>query len=198
MFKNEMYLLKRMNRIECKGLINEDIKRYVSKKNIGILSFIKCFLIYRGFRTVYFYRKLHHHSVEQHRIRHFLWYILDLVVNKNTIISDGAIIGPGLLLVHPLSIVIGQAQIGNYCTIYQNVTIGANYKKDVGGRQYPIIGDNVRLSPGAAILGPITIGSRVIVGANSVVMKDVPSNSVIAGVPAKIIGNYDLSRFDPP
>lgn len=73
--------------------------------------------------------------------------------------------------------------IGNGATIYSGVTIG---KKDKH-TSMPVIGDNVTIGSGAKILGDITIGNNVVIGANSVVIKDVPDNVVVAGVPAKKI-----------
>ena len=73
--------------------------------------------------------------------------------------------------------------VGNNCIIGQNVTIGGKS----GWYEVPIIGDNVEICTGAKILGPVRIGNNVIIGANAVVVKDVPDNCVVAGVPARII-----------
>lgn len=87
-----------------------------------------------------------------------------------------------------------QAKIGRRVLIGQGVTIGR--KLDPNG--VPVIGDNVYISTGAKILGGITIGNNVIIGANAVVIKDVPDNCIVAGVPAKVIREvtqdiYELS-----
>lgn len=85
---------------------------------------------------------------------------------------------------HSVGIVIGKgAEIGNSVKIYQNVTIGV---KTSGGEQ-PQIKDNVTIGAGAVILGDITIGHGAVVGANSVVIRDVPPNTVVAGSPATIV-----------
>lgn len=73
--------------------------------------------------------------------------------------------------------------IGKNCTIGTGVTIGGKS----GWYEVPVIGDNVQICTGAKILGPVSIGSNVVIGANAVVTKDVPSNCVVAGIPAKII-----------
>jgi len=110
-------------------------------------------------------------------------------------IGINAVIGGGLKFVHPYNICIGDATIGENCTIYQGVTIGANYKNDSDGRLDPVIGNNVRISPGSMILGPLTIGSNVLIGANSVVLNNIEDDVVIVGIPAKVVGKYDHARF---
>ena len=88
-------------------------------------------------------------------------------------------------------VIHSQAIIGNNCIIGTNVTIGGGSKKGV-----PIIGNNVYLSTGSKIIGNITIGSNSVIGANAVVVKNVPPNCVVAGVPAKIIHeNINISDY---
>lgn len=87
---------------------------------------------------------------------------------------------------HPIGIVIADcAKLGNNCVIFQNVTIGG--KTRTGKNGFPTIGDNVIIYAGACIIGDVKIGNNVQIGANSVVIKDVPDNCIVAGVPAKII-----------
>lgn len=117
------------------------------------------------------------------------------MLSANLMISPMADISGGLKFIHPFAIAIGGGRIGRNCTIYQCVTIGANYRTDDGGRQYPSIGDNVRISPGAVVIGPIKVGSNVVIGANSVVTKDIPDNCVVIGAPARVVGKYDIDRF---
>ena len=76
--------------------------------------------------------------------------------------------------------------MGENCEVFQNVTIGSN-RKEKEGRFMPIIGDNVSIGAGAVVVGAITIGNNVKIGANSYVDKDIPDNVVVAGAPAKII-----------
>ena len=88
----------------------------------------------------------------------------------------------GTIFPHPIGIVIGkQVEIGKNCVIYQNVTIGQEHNA------LPKIGDNVCICAGAILLGDITIGNNVIIGAGSVVTKSIPDNAVVVGNPAKII-----------
>lgn len=94
-----------------------------------------------------------------------------------------------LILKHPVGIVIGEGVIiGSNVVIYQNVTLGRAEKSIVS---YPSIGDNTIIYSGAVVIGGISIGENCIVGANSVVTKDVPDNSVAVGVPAKILRKND-------
>ena len=83
-------------------------------------------------------------------------------------------------------VIHSRAVIGKNCMIGQNVTIGGKS----GWYEVPVIGDNVEISAGARIIGPVRIGNNVIIGANAVVVKDVPDNCIVAGVPAKIIKEH--------
>lgn len=97
--------------------------------------------------------------------------------------------GGGIRFAHYSCIVInGNAEIGSNCLIYQGVTIGSS--RGVHHSGVPKIGNNVFIGPGAKIIGNIKIGDYSFIAANSVVTHDVPSNSVIAGVPGKIINNH--------
>jgi serine O-acetyltransferase len=101
-------------------------------------------------------------------------------------IHPGAKIGRRLFIDHGMGVVIGEtAEIGNDVLIYQCVTLGGT-GKDVGKR-HPTIGNKVILGAGAKILGPVTIGNGVKIGASSVVLTDVPSHCTAVGVPAKVV-----------
>jgi serine O-acetyltransferase len=96
-------------------------------------------------------------------------------------------IGPGLVIPHTVGIVLGAASIGKNATIFHQVTLGAtiaDYAYDLTKR--PTIGDNVTITVGAKVLGTITIGNGAVIGANAVVLKNVPINSLAVGVPAVI------------
>jgi serine O-acetyltransferase len=104
-------------------------------------------------------------------------------------------IGEGLQIYHPHDIVIGVgAVVGRNETIFNGVTLGGSaiqLREGDGSAEvnsyYPTIGDNVTIYPGAKIVGPVTIGSSSIIGANAVVNESFPENSIVAGVPAKLI-----------
>lgn len=101
-------------------------------------------------------------------------------------IHPAAKIGTGILIDHGVGLVIGETtEIGNDCVLYQGVTLGGT-GKDVGKR-HPTIEEDVMISAGAKVLGPVHIGAHSKIGAGSVVLKDVPSHSTVVGVPGKVV-----------
>ena len=102
-------------------------------------------------------------------------------------ILPGAVIGDGLRIDHPVGIVIGAgAKIGRGCILLQNVTIGTRYINSTDyDNKFPVIGNNVTIGAGAAVLGGVTIGNNCTVGANSVVLTDVLEGSTVTGVHAR-------------
>jgi len=100
-------------------------------------------------------------------------------------IHPAAEIGPGLFIDHGMGVVIGEtAVLGKNVTLFQGVTLGGTGKER--GKRHPNIGDNVVIGTGAKILGNIMIGANSYIGANAVVLKDVPANSTVVGVPGRI------------
>lgn len=105
-------------------------------------------------------------------------------------IHPAAIIGRGLFIDHGTGVVIGEtAVIGENVTLFQGVTLGGTGKER--GKRHPTLGDNVVVGAGAKILGNITIGSDTMVGANAVVIRDVPQHSTVVGVPGRITRTRD-------
>ena len=98
-------------------------------------------------------------------------------------------IGGGLIFQHGFSSIISAKSIGENCKIYHHVTLG--YDHDL---QAPVIGNNVEVCCGAKVLGGVTVGDNVLIGAGALVVKDVPSNTVVAGVPARVIKHLDQQR----
>ncbi len=135
------------------------------------------------------------HAVWMHRLAHALWrngfYFLGRLVSNisrwltGIEIHPGARIGPGLFIDHGMGTVIGEtAEIGEDVTLYHNVTLGGVSWEKV--KRHPTLGDHVVVGAGAQVLGPITIGAYSRIGANSVVVKDVPPHSVVVGIPGRI------------
>ena len=101
-------------------------------------------------------------------------------------IHPGAKIGRGLFIDHGMGVVIGEtAEIGDDCTLYHGVTLGGTaWKKE---KRHPTLGNNVVVGAGAKILGPIHIGDNARIGSNSVVVKSVPANATVVGIPGRVI-----------
>lgn len=136
------------------------------------------------------------HAITWHRVAHFFWrhnlkFLARLVSQSNRFwtgieIHPGATIGKGFFIDHGMGVVIGEtAEVGDNCLIYHGVTLGgvSLAKK----KRHPTLGNNVVIGAGAKILGAITLGDNVQVGANAVVLKDVPPNSVVVGIPGRVV-----------
>jgi serine O-acetyltransferase len=159
-------------------------------ENVGLCGVLFEAMRNAGFRAVFFYRigrwsrvrKMAFIAAIAERLMHHLCHCW---------ISTVVDIGPGFVVAHVCGIIVDGAAgpIGKNCSIRQNVTIGGNYGKSKNGRMQPILGDNVSIGPGASILGPISIGSNTIIGANAVVTTDIPENSVVSAYRAEVIAN---------
>lgn len=122
----------------------------------------------------------HHHVWFLPKLIYYIQYILfNCSIPGSCKIGRGTKFGYGGIGV----VIHARAVIGKDCIIGQNTTVGGRS----GHYEVPVIGNNVEICAGARVLGPITIGNNVIIGANAVVIKDIPDNAVVAGVPAKII-----------
>jgi serine O-acetyltransferase len=145
-----------------------------------------------GFWALLVYRFGHARRVVKVRALRLPWTLVYVVLNKlveifcGITIGGGAQIGRRLSIEHHGGIVIhGATVIGDDCLIRHGVTIGNAGRKDPSGA--PTIGNRVEIGAGAKILGRITLGDDVIVGANAVVTRDVPPGAVVGGIPARII-----------
>lgn len=136
------------------------------------------------------------HALWGHRAAHRLWRaghplaarVLATVVRAWTAVDihPAAVIGPGLFIDHATGVVIGETSvIGADVTLYQGVTLGGTSLES--GKRHPTVGDRVTIGSGAKVLGPVTIGSGSRIGANAVVVRDVPPDSVVVGVPGQVI-----------
>lgn len=136
------------------------------------------------------------HALAWHRLAHRLWrwgWVVParLVSHLGRFLTGieihpAARIGPGVFIDHGMGVVIGEtAELGENVTLYQGVTLGGTSLKRE--KRHPTLGKNVVVGAGAAILGAITVGEGSRVGGGSVVVKDVPPNSVVVGVPGRVI-----------
>jgi len=135
------------------------------------------------------------HALWFHRIAHWLWrhhlYWLARLLSHfsraftGIEIHPGASIGPAFFIDHGMGVVIGEtAEIGTNVTLYHGVTLGGtSWKK---GKRHPTLENDVVIGAGAKVLGPITIGARTRIGANAVVVKDVPPDCVVVGIPGRV------------
>lgn len=149
--------------------------------------YIEPLLYFKGFHALVTHR-FAHELWKQNR-RDFAFYLQSQASRIFAVdIHPATRMGMGLMLDHGTGIVIGEtAVVGDNCSILQNVTLGGNGKET--GDRHPKIGSNVLLAAGAKVLGNITVGNCSKVAAGSVVLKDVPPNKTVAGVPAKIVGD---------
>ena len=166
------------------GLIREDVVT-VLERDPAAKSRLEVLLCYSGLHAVWFYR-----------INHWLWnhnfFLLGRWLSQvarfltGIEIHPGAEIGRRLFIDHGLGVVIGEtAIVGNDVTLYQGVTLGGTGKEH--GKRHPTIEDEVVIGGGAKVLGNITIGRNCRIGAGSVVLRSVPENSTVVGVPGHII-----------
>jgi serine O-acetyltransferase len=136
------------------------------------------------------------HAVWGHRVSHWLWrhgrMLLARLCSALTRFLTGAdihpaaVLGPGLFIDHATGVVIGEtAEVGTGVTLYHGVTLGGTSLER--GKRHPAVGDRVTIGAGAKVLGPITIGHDSRIGANAVVVKPVPPDSVVVGVPGQVI-----------
>lgn len=163
--------------------IKEQIK-LIRKNDPAINSNLEVFL-YPCFKVLIYYKIAHFFYIKKH---YFIARFLSERAKRKTGIEihPGAIIGNNLFIDHGTGIVIGETTIiKDNVTIYHGVTLGGRGLDK--GKRHPTIGNNVIIGCGAKILGNISIGDNVKIGANSVVLKDVIDNATIVGIPGKIV-----------
>ncbi len=164
--------------------ILEDIQAY-KKNDPAATSGLEIFLLYNGLHATIHYRIAN--WLYRHHCRFLARWVSQLSKFFTGIeIHPGATIGRRLVIDHGTGIVIGEtAEIGDDCLLYQNVTLGGT-GKDVGKR-HPTLGNNVMVGSGAKILGPFTVGDNARIAANSVVLREVPENATVVGVPGRVV-----------
>lgn len=169
-----------------KALIGKDLARWneINQNHFGMFEALNWYMTYKKE-----FRNLLQHRLKLGSKLHFviarvLWKPLEslYIYTKD--------IGGGLYLQHGFSTIISARKIGENCRIYQQVTIG--YKGDAS----PVLEDNVSVTCGAKVLGDLTMHANSLAAAGAVVVKDVPENAIVGGVPAKIIGYKDENNLD--
>lgn len=172
---------------ECISFIRSDLFRYRGSSSITV--FFRAYFTNPGFKYSFWMRLtgwLSHHKLYSPIYLLSKLILLHYSYKFGIEIPSRTRIGRGFYIGHFSCIIVSlDAVIGNNVNISQGVTIGASNRGKHKG--VPIIGDEVYIGPGAKIIGNITIGNRVCIGANAVVTEDVPDNSVVGGIPAKIL-----------
>ena len=164
--------------------INYDIE-YILENDPAARTKLEVFLLYPSV-----------HALILHRLAHRLYkkkrfFISRLISQLNRALTGieihpGATIGKGILIDHGMGIVIGEtAEVGDRVTIYHGTTLGGTGKEK--GKRHPTVGNDVIIGAGAKLLGPIVVGDNAKIGANAVVLKDVPQGATVVGIPGKIV-----------
>jgi len=174
--------------------VREDI-RSVFARDPAARSVAEILLCYPGLHAIWFYRAAHwcwtHHLYVLGRwISHLARWLTGIEIHP------GAAIGNEFFIDHGMGVVIGEtSQIGDCVTLYHGVTLGGvSWRKE---KRHPTLGNHVVIGAGAKVLGPIMVGDYSRIGANSVVVKDVPPNSVVVGVPGRISSQDGKKVRDP-
>ena len=174
----------------------------IKKRDPAAKSVIGIILTYPGVKAVFF-----------HKVSHFFhlagFELIGRIISQITRfftgveIHPGAKIGKNLFIDHGMGVVIGEtSEIGNNVTIYHAVTLGGSSPSIDSERQrhekrHPTIGDDVVIGSGAQIIGPVKVGNNARIAANAVVVKDVPENATMIGIPAKAVKLENKGSFKP-
>ena len=164
--------------------LKETIEAYKARDPAARTT-MEVLLLYPGIKAVCSHRRAH--WCYEHNLK-FLARVISQASRRRTGIEihPGAKIGKRLVIDHGMGIVIGEtAEIGDDCLIYHGVTLGGTGKD--AGKRHPTIGNNVLISTGAKVLGPIKVGDNSRVAANAVVLKEIPENSTAVGIPARVV-----------
>ena len=164
--------------------IREDIKAAMDR-DPAATSALEVFFLYPGVKAIRAYRRAHKAYLKGHYFRARM--ISQRAAKKTGIeIHPGATIGKRFVIDHGHGVVIGEtAEIGDDVLVYQGVTLGGTGKDT--GKRHPTIGNNVMISAGAKVLGPLTVGDNSRIAAGAVVLDNVPANSTVVGVPARVV-----------
>lgn len=173
--------------------VGEDI-RTVRERDPAARTRLEVFLSYPGLHALWSHRI--NHWLWRHRMRTLArWFSQITRFFTGIEIHPGAQIGRRVFIDHGMGVVIGETTIvGDCCTIYQGSTLGGtSLRKE---KRHPTLQDNVVVGAGAKVLGNITIGSNARIGANSVVLHDIPAGTVVVGVPGQVVTRR--TPLEPP
>lgn len=174
------------------SVIKKDLQS-VMKHDPAARSKLEVILTYSGFHALLFYRFAHFLYLHRYKL---LARIVSQIAKFFTGIEihPAAKIGSGVFIDHGEGVVIGEtAIVGDNVLIYQGVTLGGTGKDK--GKRHPTIEDGVMISAGAKVLGPFTVGKNAKIGAGSIVLKEVPPNATVVGVPGRVV-KIDGERVD--
>ncbi|MGB7416999.1 MAG: serine O-acetyltransferase [Thermosynechococcaceae cyanobacterium] len=159
--------------------------RSIFERDPAARNWLEVLLCYSGLQAIFL-----------HRLAHWLYgmglpLIPRLISHLSRFLTGieihpGAQLGRGVVIDHGMGVVIGETAIlGDYCLIYQGVTLGGTGKET--GKRHPTLGENVVVGAGAKVLGNLQLGNNVRIGAGSVVLRDVPSDCTVVGIPGRIV-----------
>ncbi len=159
--------------------------RIIFERDPAARNWLEVVFCYPGLQALVFHR--FSHLLYRSRLPFIPRFISHIARGLTGVeIHPGAQIGQGVFIDHGMGVVIGEtAIIGDYALIYQGVTLGGTGKQS--GKRHPTIGKNVVVGAGAKVLGNLNIGDNVRIGAGSVVLRDVPSDCTVVGIPGRII-----------
>ncbi|MBN2386641.1 MAG: serine O-acetyltransferase [Anaerolineales bacterium] len=165
----------------------------VLERDPAARSRLEVFLVYSGLHAVWIHRCTH--WLWMHRVRFLARWLAQVARSLTGVeIHPGALINPGLFIDHGMGVVIGEtSEIGADVTLYHGVTLGGTSLER--GKRHPTLGERVVVGAGAKVLGAITIGADSRIGANAVVVRSVPPNSVVVGVPGQIVKRSQPHRL---
>ncbi|MGA3174315.1 MAG: serine O-acetyltransferase EpsC [Syntrophorhabdales bacterium] len=171
--------------------LREDV-RAIFRRDPAARSVAEIFFAYPGFHALLFYRAAHWLWVRKmFFLGRFVSHLGRFLTGIE--IHPGARIGKSFFIDHGMGVVIGEtSEVGDGVTIYHGVTLGGTTWEK--GKRHPTIGNNVVMGAGAKILGPVRIGDNTRIGANSVVIHDIPPNSVVVGIPGKVVFRVEGDR----
>lgn len=186
LFKFTEYIINKQNdEIEERKKMKEYFES-IKRRDPAARHWFQIVLLYPGVQAVFWYRIAHFiYGLHLKLMAEFMMFLVRCCLNIE--IHPGATIGKRLFIDHGTGVVIGQTTvIGDDVTMYHGVTLGGTGKVSPTGKRHPTVENNVVIGAGAKILGDVTLQEGCKVGANSVVIKDVPKGATVVGIPGEV------------